>query len=122
MTIEDNSSNIWTEVIFTLLLLYLTLWEEEVVLSLLPIYRAWKGFRFEVLDTLEEKGLISQSRRAKSTDRGRHPQGPGTTNQVSLPADVQEPAITLALFLFRWYNKFSVSHVIYRAKGAKNHA
>lgn len=50
----------------TLLLLYLTSWEEQVVPSLPPIHRAWKGFRFEVLDTLEEKGLISQSQRAKS--------------------------------------------------------
>jgi len=50
----------------TLLLLYLTSWEEQVVPSRPPIHRAWKGFRFEVLDTLEEKGLLSQSRRAKS--------------------------------------------------------
>ena len=50
----------------TLLLLYLTSWEEQVVPSQPPIHRAWKGFRFEVLDTLEEKGLLSQSWRAKS--------------------------------------------------------
>jgi hypothetical protein len=28
--------------------------------------RAWKGYLFEVLDALEEKGYISQTRRAKS--------------------------------------------------------
>ena len=49
----------------TLLLLYLTSWEEEVVPDL-TIHRAWKGFRFEALDALEEGGYISQTRRAKS--------------------------------------------------------
>jgi len=63
----ENSSAMDTAIEdLTLLLLYLTSWEEQVVPSLSPIHRAWKGFRFEVLDTLEEKGLLSQSRRAKS--------------------------------------------------------
>jgi hypothetical protein len=48
----------------TLLLLYLTSWEEEIGGP--PIRRAWKGFRFEVLDALEEAGYLSQSKRAKS--------------------------------------------------------
>jgi hypothetical protein len=30
------------------------------------VRRAWKGYLFEVLDALAEKGLIEQSRRAKS--------------------------------------------------------
>jgi DNA-binding PadR family transcriptional regulator len=49
----------------TLLLLYLTSWEEQVFGDV-TIYRAWKGFRFEALDALEEAGYIDQSRRAKS--------------------------------------------------------
>lgn len=49
----------------TLLLLYLTSWEEEVFDDF-KIHRAWKGFRFEALDALEEAGYINQTRRAKS--------------------------------------------------------
>ncbi len=49
----------------TLLLLYLSSWEEKVT-SDLSVRRAWKGYTFEVLDALEEMGLLSQSRRAKS--------------------------------------------------------
>ena len=49
----------------TLLLLYLTGWEEEVLKGS-KIIRSWKGYRFEVLDALEDKGLISQSKKAKS--------------------------------------------------------
>jgi hypothetical protein len=64
--IEDSNAMETAIEDLTLLLLYLTSWEEQVVPSRPPIHRAWKGFRFEVLDTLEEKGLLSQSRRAKS--------------------------------------------------------
>ena len=39
----------------TLLLLHLTSWEERVHEEL-TIHRAWKGFRFEALDALEEAG------------------------------------------------------------------
>lgn len=49
----------------TLLLLYLTSWEERVFDDF-SIQRAWKGFRFEALDALEEAGYINQTRRAKS--------------------------------------------------------
>jgi len=49
----------------TLLLLYLTSWEEKVFDDF-RIRRAWKGFRFEALDALEETGYINQTRRAKS--------------------------------------------------------
>jgi hypothetical protein len=49
----------------TLLLLYLTSWEEKVLTDF-TIRRAWKGFRFEALDALEEAGCLNQTRRAKS--------------------------------------------------------
>jgi hypothetical protein len=49
----------------TLLLLYLTSWEQQVHKDL-TIHRAWKGFRFEALDALEEAAYLNQSRRAKS--------------------------------------------------------
>lgn len=48
----------------TLLLLSLTSWTEDSYGF--TVQRAWKGFRFEVLDSLEEKNYISQTRRAKS--------------------------------------------------------
>jgi hypothetical protein len=48
----------------TLLCLYLGSWEEPAIGR--TIHRAWKGFRFEVLDALEARGLITQTRRAKS--------------------------------------------------------
>ena len=49
----------------TLLLLHLTSWEERIHEDL-TIHRAWKGFRFEALDALEEAGYLNQSRGAKS--------------------------------------------------------
>jgi hypothetical protein len=49
----------------TLLLLYLTSWEEKVYGDLM-VHRAWKGYLFEVLDALEEAGYLNQTRRAKS--------------------------------------------------------
>ena len=49
----------------TLLLLHLTSWEERVYEGM-TIHRAWKGFRFEALDALEEAGYLNQSRGAKS--------------------------------------------------------
>ncbi len=48
----------------TLLLLYLTSWEEDVGLS--KVHRSWKGYPFDVLDELTEEGYISGSIRAKS--------------------------------------------------------
>jgi len=50
----------------TLLLLYLTSWEEESPPGTPTGRRAWKGFLFEVLDTLEQKGCLRQTRRAQS--------------------------------------------------------
>ena len=49
----------------TLLLIYLSSWEEKVYGDL-TVHRAWKGYLFEVLDALEEAGYLSQTRRAKS--------------------------------------------------------
>jgi hypothetical protein len=49
----------------TLLLLYLTSWQEQFHGELGPP-RSWKGYRFEALDALEEAGYLTQTRRAKS--------------------------------------------------------
>jgi len=48
----------------TLLLLYLNSWEEKDFDH--PVRRAWKGHDFDRLNELEEKGLITQSKTAKS--------------------------------------------------------
>jgi hypothetical protein len=48
----------------TLVSLYLGSWQEPAAGG--AVHRAWKGHRFEILDALEERGLISASRRAKS--------------------------------------------------------
>jgi len=45
----------------TLLLLYLTAWEEEITKGI-KVLRSWKGYPFEVLDALQEKGYISQGK------------------------------------------------------------
>jgi hypothetical protein len=49
----------------TLLVIYLSSWEERLAPDL-TVRRAWKGYLFEVLNALEEQGYISQTRRAKS--------------------------------------------------------
>ena len=54
----------------TLLLLYLTSWEER---ELPGVLGSWKGYPFETLDSLAERGLIRTSKTAKSvslTDEG----------------------------------------------------
>ena len=48
----------------TLLLVYLTSWQEDVGLT--KVQRSWKGYPFEVLDELNEEGYINGSKRAKS--------------------------------------------------------
>ena len=48
----------------TLLLLYLNSWEEKIFDT--HVHRAWKGYDFDTLNALEEKGYISQSKTAKS--------------------------------------------------------
>lgn len=53
-----------------LLLLYVTSWEEREFPGVL---RSWKGYPFEVLDSLTDRGLIRTSKTAKSvslTDEG----------------------------------------------------
>ena len=48
----------------TLLLMYLTAWQEDTGQS--KVQRSWKGYSFEVLDELNEKGYIDGSKYAKS--------------------------------------------------------
>ena len=48
----------------TLLLIYLTSWQEDAGLA--KIQRSWKGYPFEILNELQEEGYISGSKRAKS--------------------------------------------------------
>lgn len=55
----------------TLLLLYLTSWDEKFPGG--SVRRSWKGYPFEALNELAEKGLIRGSLKAKSvylTDKG----------------------------------------------------
>lgn len=59
----------------TMLLIYLTGWEEDKKNA--PgkkVFRAWKGYKFEVLDELQQGRLISQVPGGKSlilTDEGK---------------------------------------------------
>ena len=48
----------------TLLLLYLTHWQEKSIDE--PIRRSWKGYPWEALDALSDEGFIHQSKQAKS--------------------------------------------------------
>lgn len=48
----------------TLLLIYLTLWQEEA--GSVKIQRSWKGYPFEILDELKEEGYITGRKTAKS--------------------------------------------------------
>ena len=55
----------------TLVLLFLNRFREKMGTE--SVWRSWKGFDFDTLDKLEEAGLISSSRTAKSvylTDDG----------------------------------------------------
>jgi len=49
----------------TLLVIYLSSWEEQLAPDRI-VRQAWKGYLFDVLNALEEKGYICQTRRAKS--------------------------------------------------------
>jgi len=56
----------------TLFLLYVHSWREKVV-EHFYVARSWKGYDFDVLDRLNEKGYIRGSHKAKSvilTDEG----------------------------------------------------
>ncbi|RDI37220.1 DUF6429 family protein [Falsibacillus pallidus] len=48
----------------SLLLLYLTSWEETGVLA--EMRRSWKGYPFDILDELTEENLLVGSKKAKS--------------------------------------------------------
>ncbi len=48
----------------TLLLIYLTSWQEDTGLT--KVQRSWKGYPFEVLDELNEERYIDGSKYAKS--------------------------------------------------------
>jgi len=50
----------------TLLLLYLTSWEEELLRGAPTVRRAWKNMRFEALDSLAQQGYLETKHRAKS--------------------------------------------------------
>jgi len=62
---EDEASREALLEELTLLVIYLSSWEEQFAPGL-TVHRAWKGYLFEVLDALEEQGYISRTRRAKS--------------------------------------------------------
>jgi len=70
---EKKKEKIVTEL--TLLLIYLTGWEEDKRNA--PgekVFRAWKGYKFEVLDELQSKCLILQIPGGKSlllNDKGK---------------------------------------------------
>jgi DNA-binding PadR family transcriptional regulator len=49
----------------TVALIYLTAWEEKAITGE-TIRRAWKGYEFNILDELQQAGLINTSRNAKS--------------------------------------------------------
>jgi DNA-binding MarR family transcriptional regulator len=63
-----KSNEEWKEQVtqLTLLLIYLSSWEERIHKELPGVHRAWKGYTWEILDTLVEQGYITQSRAAKS--------------------------------------------------------
>lgn len=53
--------------VFTLMLFYLTSWEERIGgKNGIKYRRAWKSADWDALDALEESGLISFTRKAKS--------------------------------------------------------
>lgn len=61
MTQEERNQQIKD---LTLILLYLTSWEEGQ--NEFKARRSWKGYDFDNLNALEEQGLISGSRKSKS--------------------------------------------------------
>jgi hypothetical protein len=62
---EDEPSHETLLEELTLLVIYLSSWEEQLSPDH-TVRQAWKGYLFEVLNALEEKGYIRQTRRAKS--------------------------------------------------------
>lgn len=58
-----NKNNLMQEL--ALLLIYFSSWEEKTITGE-PIHRAWKGYDFDILDSLMENDLIDFSFNAKS--------------------------------------------------------
>jgi hypothetical protein len=50
----------------TMLLLYLNAWEEKNPLDNKVFLRSWKGYDFDILNGLDEIGMIYDSKKAKS--------------------------------------------------------
>ncbi|MDE1971225.1 MAG: transposase [Patescibacteria group bacterium] len=71
MNQDDQESDQQALEELTLLLISMTTWTEDMHGS--SFTRAWKGYEFDILDSLEQKGYISGSRKSKSvrlTDEG----------------------------------------------------
>jgi hypothetical protein len=54
----ESSNNDKMRQQLTLLLIYLSTWDEKDIAGD-SIYRAWKGYDFEVMDRLKEKGILN---------------------------------------------------------------
>jgi hypothetical protein len=68
---DDENARLQMLEDLTLLLIYLTSWREKIPGGYM--LRVWKGYEFSVLNALTEKGLLHESKRAKSvylTDEG----------------------------------------------------
>ena len=69
MTMEQKISEI------AMLLIYLTGWEEDKRNAPgVKVFRAWKGYKYEIIEELQNKGLIRQIPGGKSvivTDSGK---------------------------------------------------
>ena len=65
---ESDSARVQAMTELTPLLLYLASWEEEPFRGAPTIHRAWKNHRFEILDALVERGLLTSTHRSKSVD------------------------------------------------------
>jgi len=64
MVIKVENIMVQTIKELTLLLIYLTSWQEDVGFK--KVQRSWKGYPFEVLDELNQEGSIDSSKHAKS--------------------------------------------------------
>jgi DNA-binding PadR family transcriptional regulator len=62
-----SKSEVESEILgkLVLVLLYMFSWKEKVTTNFF-VTRSWKGYSFDVLDSLAEKGYVSSSHGAKS--------------------------------------------------------